>query len=163
MSCCVESVFSWNLANIRLAITAKMSTNRSLRMISHRYPIFSRDLVLRSLSSREIEHSGNHPVMLIWFDTLTHLNQVHGSWSGGQKYLLYAERGGNQTYLGSFQKLLNLRALKFSPVDKIYIFQCMCKIFCVEFQRYPLKIRTKYLTHTLKDVDFINLLIFKSS
>ena len=64
--------------------------------------------------------------------------------------------------------LLNLRALKFSPVNKIYIFQCIGKIFYVEFQRYPLKFHTKYLTHTLKDMIFIqhwNLraLRFKSS
>ena len=52
-------------------------------------------------------------------------------------------------------ELLNLRALKFLPVNKIHIFQCMGKIFCVEFQRYPLKFRTKYLTHTLKDMIFI--------
>ena len=36
------------------------------------------------------------------------------------------------------------------------IFQCMGKIFCVEFQRYPLKFHSKYLTHTLKDVHFIH-------
>ena len=48
-------------------------------------------------------------------------------------------------------ELLNLRALKFSLVNKIHIFQCMGKIFSVEFQRYPLKFHTKYLTHTLKD------------
>ena len=52
-------------------------------------------------------------------------------------------------------ELLNLRALKFSYVNKIHIFQCMGKIFCVEFQRYPLKFHTKYLTHTLKDMIFI--------
>ena len=52
-------------------------------------------------------------------------------------------------------ELLNLRALKFSPANKIHIFQCMSKIFCVEFQRYPLKFHTKYLTHTLKDMIFI--------
>ena len=34
-------------------------------------------------------------------------------------------------------------------------FQCMDKIFCVEFQRIPLKFHTKYLTHTLKDMIFI--------
>ena len=60
---------------------------------------------------------------------------------------------------GAFQKhlyeLLNLRALKFSPVNKIHLFQCMGKIFCVEFQRYPLKFHAKYLTHTLKDRIFI--------
>ena len=52
-------------------------------------------------------------------------------------------------------ELLNLRALKFSPVNKIHLFQCMGKIFCVEFQRYPLKFHTKYLTHTLKDMIFV--------
>ena len=67
---------------------------------------------------------------------------------------------------GRFKKtyeLLNLRALKFSPVNKIHIFQCMGKIFCVEFQRYPLKFHTKYLTHTLKDTIFIQHWNFKSS
>ena len=67
---------------------------------------------------------------------------------------------------GRFKKayeLLNLRALKFSPLDKIHIFQCMGKIFCVEFQRYPLKFHTKYLTHTLKGTIFIQHWNFKSS
>ena len=62
---------------------------------------------------------------------------------------------------GAFQK--HLWALKFSPVNKIHIFQCMGKIFCVEFQRYPLKFHTKYLTHTLKDMIFIQHWNFKSS
>ena len=60
-------------------------------------------------------------------------------------------------------QLLNLRALKSSPLNKIHIFQCMGKMFCVEFQRYPLKFHTKYLTHTLKNVDFIQGWRFKSS
>ena len=60
-------------------------------------------------------------------------------------------------------ELLNLRALKFSYVNKIHIFQCMDKIFCVEFQRYPLKFHTKYLTHTLKDMIFMQFCNFKSS
>ena len=60
-------------------------------------------------------------------------------------------------------ELLNLRALKFSSVNKIQLFQCMGKIFCVEFQRYPLKFHTKYLTHTLKDTIFIQHWNFKSS
>ena len=47
-------------------------------------------------------------------------------------------------------ELLNLRALNFSP--KIHIFQCMDKIFCVEFQR----------VHTLKDTmyNFYRILKF---
>ena len=60
-------------------------------------------------------------------------------------------------------ELLNLRVLKFSPVNKMYIFQCMGMIFCVEFQRVPLKFHTKYLTHTLKDDNSIQCWKFKSS
>ena len=60
-------------------------------------------------------------------------------------------------------KLLTLRALKISMFHKRFIFQCMGKIFCVEFQRYPLKFHTKYLSHTLKDIDFIHRWRFKSS
>ena len=51
-------------------------------------------------------------------------------------------------------ELLNLRDLKFSPANKVHIFRCMGKLFCVEFQREPLKFHTKYLTHTLKDMFF---------
>ena len=60
-------------------------------------------------------------------------------------------------HLKNTYELLNLRALKCSPVNKIYIFQCMGKIFCVEFQREPLKFHTKYLIHTLKRYDFHTL------
>ena len=60
-------------------------------------------------------------------------------------------------------ELLNLRALKIPILYKNRIFQCMSKIFCVEFQRVPLKFHTKYLTHTLKDVNFITRWNFKSS
>ena len=56
-------------------------------------------------------------------------------------------------------ELLNLRALKFSPVNEIHIFQGMCKIFCVEFQMIHSKFHTKYLTHTI----FIRLWYFKNS
>ena len=60
-------------------------------------------------------------------------------------------------------ELLNLRALKIWMLCKNHIFQCMGTIFCVEFQRAPLKFHTKYLTHILKDVDFIHRWTFKSS
>ena len=59
-------------------------------------------------------------------------------------------------------ELLNLRALKISMLYKNHIFQCTGKIFCVEFQRVPLKFHTKYFTHTLKYVDFIHIWKFKS-
>ena len=81
-------------------------------------------------------------------------------WSHPMTFVLHSSAGGRfkKTY-----ELLNLRALKISPVNKIHIFQCMSKIFCVEFQRYPLKFHTKYLTHTLKDTIFIQHWNFKSS
>ena len=60
-------------------------------------------------------------------------------------------------------ELLNLRARTSSTVNKIYIFQCLGKIFCVEFQRYPLKFHTKYYTHTLEQMIFIQHWNFKSS
>ena len=70
---------------------------------------------------------------------------------------------GTEARFKETYELLNLKALKISPVNKIHIFQCMGKIFCVEFQRYPLKFHTKYLTHTLKDTIFIQHWNFKSS
>ena len=51
-------------------------------------------------------------------------------------------------------ELLNLRALKIFMLNKSKFFQCMGKIFCVEFQRVPLKFHTKYHTHTLKRCGF---------
>ena len=81
-------------------------------------------------------------------------------WLYGYRNVSFYVPGGRfkNTY-----ELLNLRALKISKLHKNHIFQCMGKIFCVEFQRVPLKFHTKYLTHTLKDVDFIHILKFKSS
>ena len=82
-------------------------------------------------------------------------------------YTLYSSlRGSGWDRGGRFKntyELLNLRALKISKLHKNHIFQCMGKIFCVEFQRVPLKFHIKYLTHTLKDVDFIHIWKFKSS
>ena len=79
---------------------------------------------------------------------------MHGSswhiWGGGGRF--------KNTY-----ELLNLRALELSSVNKIHIFQCMYKIFCVEFQREPLKFHTKYLKHTLNNTIFIQSWNFKSS
>ena len=86
-----------------------------------------------------------HPKILSW----SLLANIYHSGPGGRF---------KNTY-----ELLNLRALKISKLHKNHIFQCMGKIFCVEFQRVPLKFHTKYLTHTLKDVDFIHIWKFKSS
>ena len=54
------------------------------------------------------------------------------------------------------QKILNL-------LNKLlYIFQCMVKIFWVEFQKLPLKFHTKYLAQTLKDIIVVQYWKFKS-
>ena len=89
--------------------------------------------------------------MVLWnlFFVVSFNSWLHG-WCPGGRF--------KNTY-----ELLNQRALKFSYVNKIHIFQCMGKIFCVEFQRYPLKFHTKYLTHTLKDMIFMQFWNFKSS
>ena len=55
-------------------------------------------------------------------------------------------------YFKNTQELLNPKALQISTLYKNQPFQCLGKIFCVEFQRVPLKFHTKYLTYTLKDV-----------
>ena len=68
---------------------------------------------------------------------------------------IWHHRSGRHFNTG--HELLNLRALKFSPVNKIHIFQCICKICW--FQRVPLQLHTQYLTHTLKDVIFRQHLI----
>ena len=50
------------------------------------------------------------------------------------------ERSGDR--FKNTYELLNVRALKFSCLNKMHIFQCMGKILCVEFQRVPLKYNT---------------------
>ena len=52
--------------------------------------------------------------------------------------------GGGERFKNTYE-LVNLRALRFSTLYKNRIFQCMGEIFCVEFQRYPLKFRTNIL------------------
>ena len=58
---------------------------------------------------------------------------------------------------GMFQntyELVNLRALKSSLLNKLHIFLCMGKIFCMEFQMVHLKFHTKSIIHTLKESIF---------
>ena len=52
------------------------------------------------------------------------------------------ERG---SHFKNAYKLLNLTGLEISTLYMNCIFQCMGKLFCVEFQRYPLKFHTKIL------------------
>ena len=65
--------------------------------------------------------------------------------------------GGGSKYSYVF---VNLGALKSSLRSKLHSFQCVGKLFCVEFQRIPLKFHTKYLAHTLKDTIFIHIKMF---
>ena len=108
-----------------------------------------------------------------WFETPSHSLSHHcnGSDYKLNKYWLSAymmtmtHLHTDDTSGGHFKntyELLNLRTRTIS-MYKNHIFQCMGKIFCVEFQTVPLKFRTKYLIHTLKDVDFIHGWKFKSS
>ena len=60
--------------------------------------------------------------------------------------------GGGGGRFKNVYELLNLRALKISMLHKNHIFPFMGK-----------KFHTKYLTHTLKDVNFIHRWRFKSS
>ena len=58
-------------------------------------------------------------------------------------------------------KILKITLLKCSLPNKIHIFQCMDKIFCVEFQTVPMKFHAKYIMHTLKNMIFYAILNFK--
>ena len=81
-----------------------------------------------------------------WWPSLTLLNWLEAPCQVTATHFKIRGR-----FKGTYE-LLHLRALKFSPMKKIHILQCMGRIFCVEFQRIPLKFHTKFLTHTLKDV-----------
>ena len=50
-------------------------------------------------------------------------------------------------------ELLNLIAVKIATLHKNCFFQCMGKIFCVEFRRYNMKFNR--ISYPLKDVHFI--------
>ena len=70
--------------------------------------------------------------------------------------------GGGGRFKNAYE-LLTPKALEISRFHENFIFQCMGKIFCVEFQRYPLKFHTKYLTHTSKYMRFIHMWKFQNS
>ena len=77
---------------------------------------------------------------------------AHGPLHSGENTIT----GHSSDHFKNAYNLLNLRALKLSPLNKTLIFYCTSRIFCVEFQRIPLKIsypfHSKYLIHTLKDM-----------
>ena len=74
----------------------------------------------------------------------------------------YLELGGGGGGFKNVYLLVNLGASKFSILNKNRLFRCMGKIFCVEFQRFPLKFHTNYLTHTFNDLYLIDM-FFTSS
>ena len=109
-------------------------------------------------------------LIVVWYWTMifyTYVWRIFRHDDFIQIWYMYQLITSTSAVLGGVSKntyeLLNQRALKFSYVNKIHIFRCMGKIFCVEFQRYPLKFHTKYLTHTLKDMIFMQFWNFKSS
>ena len=59
-----------------------------------------------------------------------------GGGGGGWGGVATCETKGGGRFKNIYEPL-NLRAIEFSPVNKIHIFQYMGKIFCMEFQRYP--------------------------
>ena len=76
-------------------------------------------------------------------------------WNRFEKQRRILLNGNSGGHFKNTYELLNPRALKISMLYTNRIFQCMGKIFCVEFQRFPLKFHTKYLIHRLKDMIFI--------
>ena len=73
--------------------------------------------------------------------------QVRWLWMDMSKVLIHISHQWNlQTVSKSAYKLLNLRAIKQTAVNKIYNFQCMGKIFVLKF---------KWHSHALKTIWFI--------
>ena len=85
--------------------------------------------------------------------TSNSVSVVTGSIDNDQKSMQCDNKGGGGGGGGiskSTYELINLTVLKISKWHKNRICQCMDKTFCVDFQRYPLKFHTIYLTRTLK-------------
>ena len=70
------------------------------------------------------------------------VTRVQGGWVGGVGGGGW-DLGGGGGGVKNIYELIIIKALKYSSQGKIHIFQCMGKIFCVEFQRFPLKFHTK--------------------
>ena len=50
-------------------------------------------------------------------------------------------------------RTFNSRTFKYSHLNQIYMFQCICQIFCIDLQTLSLTFHTTYPTHTLKDIE----------
>ena len=86
-----------------------------------------------------------------WISRKTALGWLRKSSSECYKMLVCTSTATTGAFQNAYE-FVNLGTLKFSTLYKNRIFQCMGNIFRVEFQRYPLKFNTKYLTHTLTGV-----------
>ena len=95
-----------------------------------------------------------------WGFGAPHPSSVH-SWGFSAPHPVLSIHNDLGGHFKNAYELVNLRALKSSLLNKLQIFQCIGKIFCVEFQRVPLKFHTKYLTYTVKDTIFIQCSTFK--
>ena len=65
--------------------------------------------------------------------------------------------------LNDAYRLLNLGAIKSLLLNKLHNFQCIVKIFCVEFQRVPLKLHWISYPYIVKDTILIQCLKCKRS
>ena len=137
-------------------VQVQIKENRKNR---RHWPSWGKPLVTGGFPSQRTSNAQNvsiwwHPHVLLSSNfNFEMIRLLHGNkllvwcWS-------YLNAGG---HLKNINKLLDLGAL--TPYE-IHMFQCMGNIFCVEFQRAPLKFHTKYVTHTSKDIIILQNLNF---
>ena len=132
----------WNLAGTLAAVLSRCLSNFKVMQLFKLSILWLRDYMK---SYDKVYHwiLKQGPCLCI-----TGLQHILCKWHTVVKVPLH--RGPGWHFRNAYE-FVNLRSLKFSLYENC-IFQCMGKIFCVEFQRYPLKFHTKFLTHTLKDV-----------
>ena len=83
--------------------------------------------------------------------------QYTSKWAHSCRWDMWGQRRG---HLKNAHKLMNYDLINLTLLNFFFSinntsFSGMGKLFCVEFQRVPLKFHTKYLAHTLKDAIFI--------
>ena len=67
-------------------------------------------------------------------------------------YLVFPNKSSLYHHQQNAYELVNLRGFKFSTSYKNRIFQCMDHIFCLQFQKFPVKFHKKYLIRTFENV-----------
>ena len=76
-----------------------------------------------------------------------------------KRFAFVARTGG---WVKNVYELFKQRDLKFSPVSKIQIFQFMDKIFCVKFQRTPLKFHKKSYSYIERCIFLFNIEVLRA-